>query len=110
MGSASQPSMPRDPDGHPIQTLAPDDTTVVQANIASGNNVASLPVGALVVEVAASDFCRIAFGDGTVDVTAGTHRIFPSGAAVYRVPSGMDHFAVTQLGTSSGVVTVTKLL
>lgn len=105
----SLPFLLKDRDDHSIQTLAPDDTTVVQATIAAGNSRAALPTGAQIVEIASTDFCRIAFGDVTVDATAGTRRIFPAGAATYRIPDGADHFAVTQVGASSGVVTVTRL-
>jgi hypothetical protein len=101
--------LPKDVDGHSIQTLAPVEDTVVQAVITAGNQRITLPTGANIVEVAANDVCRIKFGDSAVDASSGTVRIFPPGAAVYRVPAGATHLAVTQVGTSSGFLTVCEM-
>lgn len=101
--------MPKDVDGHSIQTLSPVESTVVQIVIAGGNQTGALPAGAAIVEVAASDICKIKFGTASVDATGSNTRIFPAGAAVYRVPPDATHLAVTQLGTSSGFVTVAEL-
>jgi hypothetical protein len=81
----------------------------VQASIAAGNNRVALPAESEIVEVSASDTCRVAFGTSTVDATVGTRRVFPAGCAVYKVPPGATHIAVTQVGTSSGVVTVARM-
>jgi hypothetical protein len=81
----------------------------VQVGIAGGNNRVALPPESEIVEVSASDACRIAFGNASVDATAGTRRIFPSGVCVYKVPPGATHVAVTQVGTSSGFVTVARM-
>jgi len=101
--------LPKDVDGHSIQTLAPVESTVAQVVIAGGNQRVALPTGANIIEIACNDVCRIKLGDSTVDATSGTSRIFPPGAAVYRVPSGATHLAVTQVGASSGFVTVCEM-
>jgi hypothetical protein len=102
--------LPRDPGAAPIPVLAPDDTTVATATIAAGNASAALPTNSVIVEVCASDYCRMAFGISTIDATSGTRRIIPPGVSVYKVPASATHFAITQFGTSSGTVTVTKLI
>jgi hypothetical protein len=102
--------LPKDVDGKSIQTLAPIESSAVQVIIAAGNNRIALPTDAVVVEVAASDICRIKFGDSSVDATTGTvARIFPQGISVYRVPTGATHLAVTQFGTSTGFVTLVQM-
>ena len=106
----SHPSLPRDKHSRIIQTLTPDDTSVVEAAIAPGNNRVALPAQAVVVEVASNADCRMAFGDATVDATVGTRRLFPSGSAVYALTRNATHVAVTSIGGSSGIVTVTRLL
>lgn len=103
------PLLPKDRDSVSIQVLAPDEAAVVVANIAPGNNRVALPADCEIVEVAASDACRMAFGDGTVDVSVGNRRIFPAGAAVYRVPPGVTHIAVSQYNGSTGVVSITRM-
>lgn len=109
MGIETQPHLPRDRNDNAIQVLTPDDTTVAQVAFGAGNQTAPLPTDSTIVEVVSTDFCRIAFGDETVDATVGTRRIFPPGGAVYRVPSGATRVAVTQIGTSTGFVTVTRM-
>jgi hypothetical protein len=106
---AHHPLLPKDRDSLPIQVLSVQEDTVVQANIAAGNNRVALPAESEIVEVAASDNCRIAFGTSTVDVTVGTRRVFPMGSAVYKVPPGATHIAVTTYNASSGVVTVARM-
>lgn len=106
---AHQPLLPKDRDSIPIQVLSVEEGTVVQLVIGAGNQRIALPTQSEVVEVAASDTCRVAFGDSSVDATAGTRRLFPSGSAVYKVPPGATHIAVTQVGTSSGFVTVARM-
>lgn len=107
--ASTNTDLPKDVDGKAIQTLAPIESTVIQAVIAAGNTRIVLPSTAKVVEIAANDSCRIKFGDSSVDATAGTSRIFPAGVSVYAVPPGATHLAVTQLGTSSGFVTVCEM-
>lgn len=102
--------LPRDPSAAPIPVLAPEDTTVATATIQTGNNSAALPAGSIIVEVCATDYCRMAFGISTIDVTTGTRRIIPPGVSVYKIPANATHFAITQFGTTSGTVTVTKLI
>jgi hypothetical protein len=102
--------LPRDPGAAPIPALAPDDTTVAQVSIAAGNNSAALPAGSIIVEVSAQDYCRMAFGISTVDATVGVRRLVPPGISVYKLPANATHFAVTQVGASTGVFTVTKLI
>ena len=106
---ATNASLPYDVNGAMIQTLAPDEDTVVQVSIAAGNNTSPLPTNAQIVEVASSDLCRIKFGDSGVDATSGVARLFPLGVAVYRVPVGATHVACTRVGTSTGLVTVASL-
>src|SRR6185312_7750960 len=96
------PTLLKDRDSHGIQTLIPDDSSVAAATISAVNSRAPLPADAQIVEVVATDLCRFAFGDETVDATQGTRRIF-NGTGVYRVPPNATHFAVTQVGTSSGL-------
>jgi hypothetical protein len=102
--------LPRDPGAAPIPALAPDDTSVTQVTIAAGNNSAALPAGCVIVEVSSQDYCRMAFGISTVDATVGVRRLVPPGISVYKLPANATHFAVTQVGTSAGVFTVTKLI
>lgn len=102
--------LPRDPGAAPIPALAPDDTSVAQVSIAAGNNSAALPAGSVIVEVSAQDYCRMAFGTSTVDATLGVRRLVPPGISVYKLAANVTHFAVTQVGTSTGVFTVTKLI
>lgn len=97
-----------------MQVLAPDDTSVVEAAIAAGNNRVALPAGSYVVELGVQDSCRVAFGTSSVDVTSGTRRLLTPGVFVYRVPHTAPNvlatdIAVTQIAGSSGVVTITKL-
>lgn len=106
----AHPALPRDKHSRPIQVLTPDDESVVEVAIAPGNQRVALPTQALVVEVASNADCRIAFGDSAVDVTVGTRRVFPSGTAVYSLTRDMTHVAVTSIGGSSGIVTVTRLM
>lgn len=103
------PLLPKDRDSVSIQVLAPDETAVVSVTIAAGNQRVALPSNCEIVEVAASDNCLMVFGDSSVDVTTGTRRLFPAGSAVYRVPPGATHIAVTSFSASSGTVTVTRL-
>ncbi len=102
--------LPRDPGAAPIPALAPDDTSVAQVSIAAGNNSAALPAGSVIVEVSAQDYCRMAFGISTVDATVGVRRLVPPGISVYKLPASVTHFAVTQVGSSTGVFTITKLI
>lgn len=102
-------TVPRGPNAAAIQVLSPVETTVVQATIAAGNDRQTLPTGAEIVEVNCDDDCRFAFGDSGVDATAGTKRLLPPGSYIYRVPSGATHFAVTQVGSSAGFVTVARM-
>jgi hypothetical protein len=106
---ATHPLLPKDRDSHVIQTLAPDDESVVELPIQAGNNRVALPAECEVVEVSATNECRMAFGDSSVDATVGIRRIFPIGVAVYRVPPGITHVAITNLSGSNGFVTVTRL-
>ena len=106
---AHQPLLPKDRDSKSIQVLSVQEDTVVQVTIAAGNNRVALPAESEIVEVAASDTCRVVFGSASVDATAGTRRVFPAGCAVYKVPPGATHVAVTQVGTSSGFVTVARM-
>lgn len=101
--------MPKDVDGKAVQTLAPVESSVVQLVISAGNARTALPTGANIVELAANDTCRVKFGDSNVDATSGTSRIFPAGVAIYRVPAEATHIAVTQVGTSSGFVTIAEM-
>jgi len=100
----------RDPGAAPIPALAPDDTSVAEVSIAAGNNRAALPANSTLVEVATQDYCRMAFGASTVDATSTVRRLHPPGISIYKVPAGATHFAVTQIGTSTGICTVTKLI
>lgn len=113
----TETKLPQDRDSYPIQVLAPDDTTVAQASIAAGNNRIALPTGSQVVELGVQDTCRVAFGTSSVDVTVGTRRLLVSGVYVYRVPyttaatrTLATDIAVTSVGGSSGVVTITRLV
>lgn len=103
-----KPVMPRDNNSDAIQTLSPLEGTVVQLTISAGNSSIALPEDAEVIEVAASDLCRLKFGTASVDATSGA-RVFPPGVAVYKVPEGATHVAVTQIGTSSGFVTICEM-
>lgn len=109
MANEQAPSFARDSGAAAIPALAPEDTTVSEASIAAGNNRVALPANSVIVEVSCQDFCRMAFGTSTVDVTSGTRRLHPPGISIYRVPADATHVAVTQVGTSSGVFTVTRL-
>jgi hypothetical protein len=100
----------RDPNAAPIPALAPDDTAVAEVAIAAGNNRAAFPANCTIIEVATQDYCRMAFGTSTVDATVGVRRLHPPGISVYKVPPFATHFAVTQVGTSTGICTVTKLI
>lgn len=101
--------LPKDRDSIPVQVLSVEEGTVVQLSIGAGNQRIALPAFSEIVEIAATDTCKVAFGDGSVDATAGTRRVFPSGSAVYKVPPNATHVAVTQVGTSTGVVTVARM-
>ena len=102
--------MPKDVDGKAIQVLAPVEGTVAEVVIGAASSSVALPSGASVVEVAASDLCRIKFGDASVDASVGTVRVFPAGVAVYRVPVGATHIAAIRIGSSSGFLTVAELV
>ena len=103
------PHMPTDRNNTAVQALAPDDDAVVQLVISAGNQRIALPPDSVIVEVASSGDCRMAFGDSNVDVTTGTRRIFPAGLAVYRVAPEITHVAITSLAGSSGIVTITRM-
>ena len=105
--------LPTDLNSAPIQVLAIDESAVVELPIQAGNNRVALaytPANSQIVEVTATSDCRIAFGDSTVDVTAGTRRIMMAGTAVYKLLPGTTHVAVTALGGGSGYVTVSRML
>lgn len=104
-----QPLLPKDRDSIPVQVLSVQEDTVVVANIAAGNNRVALPPESEIVEVSASDTCRIVFGNSSVDATVGTRRVFPLGSAVYKVPPGATHIAVTTYNASSGIVTIARM-
>jgi hypothetical protein len=104
-----QPLLPKDLDSIPIQVLSPDETAVIAITISAVNNRVALPSNCEIVEICASDNCRIVFGNASVDATTGTRRLFTAGAAVYRVPEGATHVAVTSYNASTGLVTVTRL-
>jgi hypothetical protein len=106
---AHHPLLPKDRDSLPIQVLSVQEDTVVEAPIAAGNNRVALPAESEIVEVSASDTCKFAFGNSSVDVTVGVKRVFPLGSAVYKVPPGATHIAVTQYNGSTGVVTVARM-
>ena len=103
------PSMPKDRHSQPIQVLAPYEASAVTLSIAPGNQRIALPAFAQVVEIAASDVCRVRFGDSTVDATVADARVFPAGVGVVAVPPGSTHFAITQYNGSSGIVSVARL-
>lgn len=108
---AREVNMPQDKSGYTIQTLAPQEDTVVEIVIGADTRVA-LPAGSRVVEVAASGLCRIAFGDSSV--LSATGRIFPSGAAVYKIPEtaagvAATHIAAISVGGSTGFVTIARM-
>jgi hypothetical protein len=105
---AHQPLLPRDRDGIPMQVLSVQEDTVIQLSIAAGNQRTTLPPDAEVVEVAATDVCRLKFGNASVDATASA-RVFPGGTQIYKLPPGATHVAITQVGTSSGFVTVARM-
>lgn len=102
------PSLLQDRNGKAIQTLSPDDTTVAQVAFGADSDTVALPDGAQIVEITASDFCRVAFGDSDVTATA-TSRIASPGTRVYRVPPGATNLAAIQFGSTSGYVTITRL-
>lgn len=103
------PLLPKDRDSIPVQVLSVQEDTVVFANIAGGNNRVALPPDSEIVEVAASDVCRVKFGNSSVDATSGTSRIFPQGVAVYKLPPGATHISVTNYNASSGILTVARM-
>lgn len=103
------PLLPKDRDSIPMQVLSVQEDTVVAANIAGGNNRVALPADSEIVEIAASDVCRVKFGTSTVDATVGTARVFPQGVAVYKVPPGATHVAVTNYNASAGIVTIARM-
>lgn len=108
------PLLPNDRHGEPIQTLSPEDTSVVQVSLSASNARVALPAGSQVVEIGAQDTCRAAFGDLNVDATSGTRRLLTAGVFVYKVPviNGVTatHIAFVNVSGSSGIVTVTKLV
>lgn len=103
------PSMPKDRHSQPIQVLAPYEESAVTLTIAPGNARVALPAYAQVVEIAASENCRIRFGDSSVDATVSNARLFPNGVGVVAVPPGATHIAVTQYNGSAGLVSVARL-
>jgi hypothetical protein len=106
----SHPRLPKDRDGDAIQVLSVEESTVLQLDITGANDREALPANAEVVEIAASNTCRIVFGDSSVDATVGVRRIFPIGVAVYRVPLGATHIACVQVDGSTGFVTVARMV
>lgn len=112
MASEKQTYLPQDKAGASIQTLAPDESTVVELTIGADSRIA-LPANARVVEVAATGVCRIRFGDS--GVTAAGGRVFPAGISVYKVPetdvdgTRATHIAAVQIGASTGTVTVARM-
>ena len=101
--------LPRDKDDNPIQVLSVEEDTVVAANIASGHNRVALPADADVVEIAATNECKIKFGNSSVDASTGVARVFPLGVCVYKVPQGATHLSVTSYNSSTGLVTVARM-
>ena len=110
ISSGTVPNLHKDANAAPIQVLIPDDASVVQITIGAGNQSTSLPSGAVIVEICATDDCRVAFGTSGVDATSGVKRAFTKGAAVYKLPDTATHVACTQIGTSSGFLTITRLV
>lgn len=100
---------PRGANGEAIQVLSPEESTVAEVAIGSGNASAALPANAAVVEVAVTATCRFAFGDSNVDASSGTRRLLLTGVYVYRVPTDATHFAVIQDDAETGKVTVARL-
>lgn len=106
---AHNPRLPRDQDSHPIQVLSVEESTVVLLDITPVSLRAALPASSDVVEIAASDACYIKFGDSSVVAAASTSRVFPLGAAAYKVPIGATHLAVIQLGGSAGTLSIARM-
>jgi hypothetical protein len=108
----SQPvKMPMDTYGHSVQTLAPDETTVVSIAIGADTRQ-PLPADSKIVEIAATGACRIKFGNSSVLAASG--RLFPAGVAVYKIPADLSgtqatHIAVISESGSTGNVTIARM-
>jgi hypothetical protein len=107
------PSLLKDRDGAPIQTLIPDDTTVASLTSGADSTSAALPADpsgnvAIIVEVTASNFCYIAFGADEVEASTAS-RLMSPGSRVYRVPPGATTVAVLELGGNAAAVSITRL-
>lgn len=106
----SRPNLPRDGSDVAIQVLQPEDITTA-IGTSSGTTVRlTLPLGAKVVEVAASDGIHWQFGDSTVEATS-SNKFQGASTIPYKVPSGATHLAfIASTGVASAICSVTKLL
>lgn len=101
--------LPQDVDSRPIQVLSPAESSVANLAIGATTDRVALPSGAQIVEVASQDICRMAFGTSAVEAT-NSSRLVPAGVTVYKVPTGATHLAAIRVGSSTGAITITKLV
>lgn len=102
--------LPRGLDGTSIQCLRPDEDTVQQVAIASGQQRITLPTDTDVVEVTVTADCRIKFGSSSV-VADGNSRALLRGTYVYSTDKATTHVSVVQLtGSDTGNATLARML
>ena len=101
--------LPIDKDSIPIQALSPVESTVAQLTIGATTSSIALPANAEIVEVTAQDVCRMAFGLSGVEASAAS-RLVLAGTSVYKVPAEATHIACIRVGSSSGAISITKLV
>jgi hypothetical protein len=95
-----------DINGRALQSLTPSATSV-NATIGGTSVRIALPA-ASVIRVSASGDCYLEFGDVTV-VAASTDMLFPTGVEIFSLNPSWTHVAVIQVGTSTGVLSVTEM-
>lgn len=99
-------SLPRDPDDHPIQVLAPGAPTNVA--LAGTSTATELPAGSEIIELGLSEDGYVLFGTSGATSSFSTGMFIPKGLVVYRVPRDATHLAHIA-ASATGRLTIWKL-
>lgn len=101
-------SLPLDRNGQPIQILRPSGTRV-NLTASSSSSSTTIPSGAQVVLIRATDHIWYNFGtSGVTASAANTSVLFPAGEAAVVVPTGTTHVAVLRIGAADVPVQLEK--
>lgn len=106
LGYRGQSLLPKDRDGHAVQTLSPGSNAALSVPNGSSDRVA-LPSEAEFVRIACNVDVYFEFGDSSVTASASSP-LFPAGVELLEVPAGATYLAAYGIA-AGGLLSVTRM-